>query len=333
MTDNPNPPLKPILEAALLAAGPLTIEVLQGLFAEAEPPTRPTLRAVLTELQQDCVERGIELIETALGFRFQTKASLTPWLKRLYTERPPRYSRALLETLAIIAYRQPITRQEIETIRGISVSTDIIKKLQDYNWIRLLAHRDTPGHPALYGTTRAFLDHFNLKNLNDLPTLAELRDMENLLQNDLFNLEEEQDHQDMAEEVTTPEDHNVTPTTTVIHLPPQEEVNPALEPFDSQEEDQPLTEKHEALTSADQNTQQTIDVVTIPEDHYVTPITTITDPELEKQRINPPFEEFDYQDQNLKADPKIIVSKDQHIKQTTDISTTEDQYPIQEKLL
>jgi segregation and condensation protein B len=240
MTDNPNPPLKPILEAALLAAGPLTIEVLQGLFAEVEPPSRPTLRAVLTELQQDCVERGIELIETAMGFRFQTKASLTPWLKRLYTERPPHYSRALLETLAIIAYRQPITRQEIEAIRGISVSTDIIKKLQDYNWIRVLAHRDTPGHPALYGTTRAFLDHFNLKNLNDLPTLAELRDMENLLQNDLFNLEEEQDHQDVAEEVTTPEDHNVTSATTVIQLAPQE-VNPAVEPFDSQE-DQHLKE-------------------------------------------------------------------------------------------
>ena len=178
-------PLKLIIEAALFTAErPLTIEDLQGLFVEEERPPRPAIRTVLAELTDDCLQRGIDLVETASGFHFQTKASLTPWLKHLFTERPPRYSRALLETLAIIAYRQPITRHDIETIRGISVSTDIIKKLQDYNWIRILAHRDTPGHPALYGTTRAFLDHFNLKSLDELPTLAELRELN--LQGDLF---------------------------------------------------------------------------------------------------------------------------------------------------
>lgn len=173
---------KAIIEAALLVADkPLTLDQLQSLFTPpAESLSRPTLRTLLTELSTDCAQRGIELVETANGYRFQVKANLVPWIKRLWTTAPPRYSRALLETLAIIAYRQPITRAEIETIRGISVSTEIIKKLQDYQWIRILAHRDTPGRPALYGTTRQFLDHFNLKNLDDLPTLTQLVTMNSL---------------------------------------------------------------------------------------------------------------------------------------------------------
>jgi segregation and condensation protein B len=168
--------LKAIIEAALLVADkPLTLDQLQSLFTPpAESPTRPTLRNLLVELSTDCAQRGIELVETANGYRFQVKADLVPWIKRLWTTALPRYSRALLETLAIIAYRQPITRTEIEAIRGISVSTEVIKKLQDYQWIRILAYRDTPGRPALYGTTRQFLEHFNLKNLDDLPTLTQL---------------------------------------------------------------------------------------------------------------------------------------------------------------
>jgi segregation and condensation protein B len=168
--------LKAIIEAALLVADkPLTLEQLQSIFtSHAEPPTRPILRTLLAELSTDCTQRGIELVETASGYRFQVKADLIPWIKRLWITAPPRYSRALLETLAIIAYRQPITRAEIEAIRGISVSTEVIKKLQDYQWIRILAYRETPGRPALYGTTRQFLDHFGLKNLDDLPTLTQL---------------------------------------------------------------------------------------------------------------------------------------------------------------
>ncbi len=170
--------IKSIIEAALFAAGkPLSIDHFLDLFTEAEQPERSVLRAKLRELREDYAERGIELVQIASGYRFQTKQNLTPWLKRLQPERSPRYSRALLETIAIIAYRQPITRSEIETIRGISVSTDIVKRLQDYNWIRILAHRDTPGRPALYGTTRAFLDYFNIKNLNELPPLVELQEM------------------------------------------------------------------------------------------------------------------------------------------------------------
>jgi len=170
MTDH-----KSIIEAALfIATKPLTIDNLLKLFPELEQPERSVIRSCLKQLVEDYTDRSIELVEVASGYRFQTKATLNSWLQRLQAERAPRYSRALLETLAIIAYRQPITRGEIESIRGISVSTDIIKKLQDYNWIRVLAHRETPGRPALYGTTRDFLNYFSLKNLNDLPALSEL---------------------------------------------------------------------------------------------------------------------------------------------------------------
>lgn len=193
MTDQP---LKPIIEAALFAAArPLTIDHFLELFAESDRPERSAVRSILRELGEDYADRGIELVQVASGYRFQTKKNLTPWIKHLQPERSPRYSRALLETLAIIAYRQPITRSEIEKIRGISVSTDLMKRLQDYNWIRVLAHRDTPGRPALYGTTRAFLDYFNIKNLNDLPPLAELREMVDA-QGDMFESENTEQNRD-----------------------------------------------------------------------------------------------------------------------------------------
>jgi segregation and condensation protein B len=171
--------LKTIVEAALFASGhALTLEDLETLFTEEERPKRAILREILAELRIDYAERGLELMEVASGYRFQVKAALAPWIKRLFTQRPPRYSRALLETLALIAYRQPITRGEIETIRGVSVSSQIIKTLRDYQWIRVLAYRESPGRPALYGTTRAFLDHFNLKSLDELPSLMSLQEME-----------------------------------------------------------------------------------------------------------------------------------------------------------
>jgi len=170
--------LKNILEAAIFAADrPLTIDHLLALFPEQQQPERAIIRAALKALQADYQERGIELKQVASGYRFQVKQDLSDWIKRLWSKRPPRYSRALLETLAIIAYRQPITRGEIETIRGVSVSSQIVKTLLDYQWIRVLAHRETAGRPALYGTTRHFLDHFNLKTLNELPTLADLKEL------------------------------------------------------------------------------------------------------------------------------------------------------------
>lgn len=192
--------LKTIVEAALFAAShALTIEDLEILFEEEERPKRAILREILAELRTDYLERGIELVEVASGHRFQVKSSLAPWIKRLFIQRPPRYSRALLETLALIAYRQPITRGEIETIRGVSVSSAIIKTLRDYQWIRVLAYRESPGRPALYGTTRAFLDHFNLKSLDELPSLMTLQEMEKFPL-DLSEAEDDDSEEELKEE-------------------------------------------------------------------------------------------------------------------------------------
>jgi segregation and condensation protein B len=170
-----------IIEGALLAAGrPLTVAQLAELFDEHERPENTAIRDALTEAAARCEGRGFELQEVAGGFRFQVRQSLSPWVARLWHERPQKYSRALLETLALIAYRQPITRGEIEEIRGVAVSTNIIKTLHEREWIRVVGHRDVPGRPAMYATTRQFLDYFNLKSLDQLPALAEIRDLETL---------------------------------------------------------------------------------------------------------------------------------------------------------
>jgi segregation and condensation protein B len=171
--------LKPIIEAALLAASqPLTVAQLGELFVEEEQVDREAIARALEALAEDCAGRGVELKEVASGFRYQVRQDVHPWVSRMWTEKPSRYSRALLETLALIAYRQPITRPEIEQIRGVVVSSNIIKTLEEREWIRVVGHRDVPGRPALFGTTRAFLDYFNLKSLDELPPLSEIRDME-----------------------------------------------------------------------------------------------------------------------------------------------------------
>lgn len=173
------PELKIVLEAALLAAGgPVSINQLLNLFEPDDQPGHDAMRSALEALSRDYEGRGIELKEVAGGFRIQVRQELSPWVSRLWEERPGRYSRALLETLALIAYRQPITRGEIEEVRGVSVSTSIIKTLQERDWIKVLGHREVPGRPALYGTTREFLDYFNLKSLNELPPLSEMRDLD-----------------------------------------------------------------------------------------------------------------------------------------------------------
>jgi segregation and condensation protein B len=174
--------LKPIIEAALLASQqPLSIAQLEQLFLEAERPSHTELAQTLEALAQDCEGRGVELVEVASGFRYQVRHSVHTYVSRLWAERSQKYSRALMETLALIAYRQPITRGEIEAVRGVVVSTQIIKTLEEREWVRVVGHRDVPGRPALYGTTRAFLDYFGLKNLDALPTLAEIRDLESLM--------------------------------------------------------------------------------------------------------------------------------------------------------
>lgn len=173
--------LRNIVEAALLAAGrPLAIKDLQALFAESEAPDTAEFEAILQTIEADCADRGYELRQTASGYRFQVRERFAPWVSRLWEERPQRYSRALLETLVLIAYRQPITRGDIEEIRGVSVSSQIIKTLQEREWVRVVGHRDVPGKPALYATTRQFLDYFNLRSLEELPALGELKDISEL---------------------------------------------------------------------------------------------------------------------------------------------------------
>lgn len=173
--------LKHIIEATLLAAArPVTTQQLLDLFDERERPTPELLQAALDLLTVDYETRGIELIQVASGWRIQVRARCVDIVSRLWQERPSRYSRALLETLALVAYRQPITRSEIEEIRGVSISSTIMRTMQERNWIRILGHREVPGRPELLGTTREFLDYFGLKSLDQLPTLAELRDVENI---------------------------------------------------------------------------------------------------------------------------------------------------------
>lgn len=174
------PPLTDILEAALMAYGnPLSLERMQSLFEQPQP-SKQQLETALAELQQHYAQRGIELVEVASGYRLQVTASTAPWVARLWEERPQRYSRALMETLALIAYRQPITRGDIEDVRGVVVSSSIIKTLVERDWVKVVGHRDVPGRPALYATTKEFLDYFSLKSLADLPTLAAIKELDEL---------------------------------------------------------------------------------------------------------------------------------------------------------
>jgi segregation and condensation protein B len=182
--------VKMIVEGLLLAAGrPLTLDNIIQVFSDDEKPDRKELKAVMDNIAEDCNDRGFELKEVASGFRFQVKQELSEWVGKLWEERPPRYTRALLETLALIAYRQPITRGDIEEIRGVGVSSNITRTLLDREWIRVVGHRDVPGRPAMFATTKQFLDYFNLKSLQDLPPLSEIKDL--VKDNPELNLEDD----------------------------------------------------------------------------------------------------------------------------------------------
>lgn len=173
--------LRQIIEGLLMAAGrPMSVSALAELFVEAERPSADQIRDALNLIAADCEQRGYELKEVASGFRFQVRQHLSQWIARLSDEKPQRYTRALLETLGLIAYRQPITRGDIEEIRGVAVSSTIIRTLLDREWIRVVGHRDVPGRPAMFATTRHFLDYFNIKSLQQLPPLAEIRDLDQL---------------------------------------------------------------------------------------------------------------------------------------------------------
>ncbi|OBU49189.1 SMC-Scp complex subunit ScpB [Stenotrophomonas maltophilia] len=172
------PLINRIVEGALLASSqPLTLAQLKDLFPEEEPAPPGSIERALEHLREGCEGRGVELVEVASGFRYQVTGEVHGWISRLWTERKTRYTRATLETLALIAYRQPITRGEIEQVRGVAVSSNIIQALEEREWIRVVGHRDVPGKPALFGTTKGFLDYFGLKRLDELPPLSELKDL------------------------------------------------------------------------------------------------------------------------------------------------------------
>jgi len=197
--------LKNILEAVLLAAErPLKVPQLEALFEEDEDkPTRDEIRQAINELGEEYAERGFELKQVASGFRLQVKQDFAPWVGKLWEDKPARYTRALLETLSLITYRQPITRGEIEEVRGVSVSSNIIRTLLERDWIRVLGHKDVPGKPTLYGTTREFLDYFNLKTLDELPSLAEIKDIDQIYPE--LALEEEANNEPSETESTDDE--------------------------------------------------------------------------------------------------------------------------------
>jgi len=181
MTDDNVSQLKRIIEGALLAAGePLSLERLGHLFPEGQAPGNAELRSTLKEIASDFTGRGFELKEVASGWRFQVCEDLSDWVSHLWEEKPTRYSRALLETLSLIAYRQPVTRGDIEEVRGVSVSSNIIRTLLEREWVRVVGHRDVPGRPAMYATTKIFLDYFNLKTLDELPALSGIRDLDKI---------------------------------------------------------------------------------------------------------------------------------------------------------
>jgi segregation and condensation protein B len=220
--------LKNIIEAVLMSAEkPLKVNDIENLFAgDNDMPTRDEIRKTLKLLVEDYDNRGFELKEVASGFRLQVRQDYSQWIGRLWEEKPARYTRALLETIALIAYRQPITRGEIEEVRGVSVSSNIIKTLMEREWIKVLGHKDVPGKPALYGTTKEFLDYFNLKSLEDLPSLAEIKDLDQIHQEldlDIDNTDATDDSSDVestdtdsdagSEEIDEVTDVTTVPTT------------------------------------------------------------------------------------------------------------------------
>ncbi len=203
--------LKNIVEAAILAANKaISLDKILSLFPADEQVDKNQIRQAIEQLMQDYQSRGIELIEVSSGFRFQVAQTVAPWIAHLWEEKPQKYSRALLETLALVAYRQPVTRGEIEEIRGVSVSSQIMRTLVEREWIRVIGHRDVPGKPAMYATTKTFLDYFGLKRLDELPTLAEIRDL------DIINAEldfgdapgKEQDEAEIDNELPSMEEHS-----------------------------------------------------------------------------------------------------------------------------
>ncbi|GIT22131.1 MAG: hypothetical protein CM1200mP40_18130 [Gammaproteobacteria bacterium] len=226
--------VKMIVEGLLLAAGkPLTLDTIAQVFSVRERPDRKELKVVMQVISEECNDRGFELKEVASGYRFQVKQELSNWVAKLWVEKPPRYTRALLETLSLVAYRQPITRGDIEEVRGVSVSPNIIRTLIDREWIRVVGHRDVPGRPAMFATTKQFLDYFNLKSLQELPPLSEIKEL--IGTEPEFDLNEELAQSrilDLPDEISNEESHALTASEEAELIAEEEAVELAKKPLD-----------------------------------------------------------------------------------------------------
>lgn len=256
---------KRIIEAALFySREPMPIKKLLEIFSEEEEMNAGGIKDVIALIQEDYRERGIELVEVASGFRFQVRADMSPWVTRLMAEKPARYSRALLETLALIAYKQPITRAEIEEVRGVAVSTNIIRTLEEREWIKVIGHRDVPGKPALFATTKTFLDDMNLTSLSELPTLAEIQDLDDgqLTQQLQLALNEEQgssdneaETQSEETEITSGETETQIETETEsevqVEVIAQSEAVEVVEELNEEQESEEVEEELEAESEED----------------------------------------------------------------------------------
>lgn len=227
--------LQQIIEAALFAADkPLTPEQLQALFEDTAQPTTKSINTALEALTTKYLNSGIELVSLATGYRFQTRPAFAPWVQKLWEEKPPRLSRAVLETLALMAYRQPITRGEIEEIRGVAVSSQIVRTLVERGWVRVVGHKEVPGRPALYATTNEFLAYFNLASLDELPTLAELQSI---------TLEEERKKEGQEQALSAENENNAQQDTAIqANIAEQEEPLDSLDEFDMEAVDSVLAE-------------------------------------------------------------------------------------------
>ncbi|MDP6654019.1 MAG: SMC-Scp complex subunit ScpB [Gammaproteobacteria bacterium] len=269
--------VKMVVEGLLLAAGrPLSLDNIAQVFSKHERPDRKELKAVMQAISVECDDRGFELKEVASGFRFQVKQELSEWVAKLWEERPPRYTRALLETLSLIVYRQPITRGDIEEIRGVGVSPNIIRTLLDREWVRVVGHRDVPGRPAMFATTRQFLDYFNLKNLQDLPPLSEIKDLgkpeqELDLEDDLANRR----ILELPEEVVDDSSYELSTAEEAEMLAEEEAVELSKKPLDEilkmglPEELQALDDELDEEQQQEQDTEETAEQNQLaqPENH------------------------------------------------------------------
>jgi segregation and condensation protein B len=302
--------LQSILEAAIMAAGrPLTPSIMQKLFDEGDEPEISEIKNALVAIQSKYQTCGIELKEVASGYQFQAKTEFSHWLSRLWEERAPRYSRAFLETLALIAYRQPVTRAEIEEIRGVTASSHILKTLQEREWIRVLGYKEVPGKPALYGTTKTFLDYFNLRSLDELPTLAELKD----LASQEAKLQVEIDFENGKKETTVEIDENAT--------------SPAQ---DSQKQDNQKTENKTSLGQdksefTEFDTENVIEINPIKSSEF-----TENEIDIVNENITPPVQdEPEFSTSDTEAEIEVLTTETEELSEN-DTPSIQEESPLTE---